>query len=77
MRIRIFPLLFAACIWPLAAAHAGGPQPGNLNYLETRNCSEQGCGDFEPEYLDCPPDSKFVWVTRSGEFEVFLACYFD
>ncbi len=35
---------------------------------------EMFCGPFA-EYISCPPDTRYLWVTRTGDFEVFLACY--
>ncbi len=35
---------------------------------------EMFCGEFT-EYISCPPDTRYLWVTRTGVFEVFLACY--
>lgn len=49
--------------------------PGQSNWVEI----EFGevpvfCGAYE-ERLFCPPGSAFVWVTRTGPFEVLLGCY--
>jgi hypothetical protein len=35
---------------------------------------EMFCGPFA-EFILCPTGTRYLWVTRTGEFEVFLACY--
>jgi hypothetical protein len=49
--------------------------PGQSNWVEIEgNEVPVFCGSFE-ERLFCPPETAFVWVTRTGPFEVLLGCY--
>lgn len=32
------------------------------------------CGTYEDE-VECPSGTDFVWVSRTGKWEVFVACY--
>ncbi len=48
---------------------------GQSNWVEIDfNEVQVFCGPFE-DRLFCPPDTAFVWVTRTGPFEVLLGCY--
>ena len=32
------------------------------------------CGSYETE-VECPRQTDFIWVSRTGKWEVFIACY--
>ena len=40
------------------------------------NTANMFCGKIQYT-ITCPSEARYLWVTRSGEFEVLLACYSD